>query len=129
MHQMLFTNRRVALAFAFALLVMVRSLVGTQEDGGVLSDAASKIETKVRERKNDAGHFQPRSEFRAESVRRESEVVRPRPVTTVYPSDQELVEPAEGFNPEGESAEPVPEGDVFGEIPPDVPPDDIVNGN
>lgn len=129
MHQMLFTNRRVALAFAFALLVIVRSLVGTQEDGGILSDAASQIETKVHDRKDDAGHFQPRSEFRTEPVRGESEVVRPRPVTTVYPSNRELVERAEGFNPDGESAEPFPEGDFVGEIPPDLPPPDIVNSN
>lgn len=48
MYQLLFKNRLVALAFAAMIVLGVKTLIGTEDEGGVLTRKTAQIEANVQ---------------------------------------------------------------------------------
>ena len=111
MYQLLFKNRLVALAFAAMIVLGVKTLIGTEDEGGVLTRKTAQIEANVQALQDEGRRFQSRPE-RA--------VVIPAPAATVYAPDEALIEDAEGVEPEGIPVGPDTEGPVVREFPPDI---------
>ena len=120
MYQFLFKNRLIALAFVAATILSVRLLVGTEDDAGLLTRTTSQIEANVQSLKNEAGQLQSRRDWPADHGFQARTVVKPQRVVMGYTPDEDLVEEAQGRTPDGEDAAPVPEGEIVGEIVPDV---------
>ncbi|MCB2061490.1 MAG: hypothetical protein R3E09_10130 [Novosphingobium sp.] len=132
MYQLLFRNRFVALVFVAMTVLGVRTLIGTEDEEGALTRMTEGIEAKVQALQNDAQQFQDRPRMAERPERRERperDIVRPVPAATVFASDDELIEDAQGFEPEGQPAAPLAEGEVVIEVPPDIVLPDDQGGN
>ena len=116
MYQILFKNRFIALVFVAMIVLGVRTLIGTEGDAGLLTSKTAEIEANVQALHGEAQHFQARPE---------EDIVTPEPAVTAFAPDEDLIEDAEGMEPEGQPTAPDAPGPVEIEIPPDmVIPDD-----
>lgn len=127
MYRFLFSNRLVALAFVAMIVLGVRTLIGTQSDEGALTRTAARIEANVRSMQTEARQFQAKQSVNR--VNPDREIVRPVPVATGFAPDEELIDEGPGDVPLEFPAEPMIEGAVVVEMPPDIIVPDVVDGN
>lgn len=120
MYQILFKNRFIALVFAAMIVLGVRALVGTEGDAGLLTGKTAEIEANVQALHSEARHFQAKPE---------GDIVTPEPAATVFAPDEDLIEDAQGVEPEGQPTAPDAPGPVEIEIPPDMVIPDDPGGN
>jgi hypothetical protein len=90
MHRILFKNRFYALVFVAITLFSVRILVGTDNERGALEKATEQFTAD-----------KPVAAATPERARPASQ-----PVATIFASDEELIDDAEGLDPSGWSSEP-----------------------
>lgn len=116
MYQILFKNRFVALVFVAMIVLGVRTLIGTEGDAGLLTSKTAEIEANVEALQSEARHFQAEPD---------EDIVTPEPIAIAFAPDEDLIEDAEGVEPEGQDTGPDAPGPVDIEITPDmVIPDD-----
>ena len=138
MHELLFRNRRVALAFAFALLVMVRSLIGTADEQGPLSKTTGDITPNVQALQRKASEYRNQSQgfgqaFEPEPVPSEEEAFESQPAPRGYSEFREPVDFEDDYDASGEDAEAVavrhPRPADTRDIAPDIDASRIINNN
>jgi len=115
MYQLLFRNRIIALVFVVATILGVRTLIGTEDENGALTQTTAQIQANVRAMQDEARHFQ---------ARQNNAMSASQPVATGFAADEEPIEPGEGLDPRTIPPPPPGEEPVFRRTPVDTP--DIV---
>lgn len=99
MYRLMFGNRWFAIGFVVMTLLSVYAIVGSGEDGGVLTQA----QTAIEEQRAAVEEFE-RTELSPPST------AEPQAEETSFLSDEELIDPAEGDDTSGFDPSP-PEAD------------------
>ncbi|MEP3052346.1 MAG: hypothetical protein ABJP48_06320 [Erythrobacter sp.] len=122
MAKKLFQNHKAALAFAGVTIFSTLMLVGTEEEGGTLHDAIDGLDQQRSEIRDQARGFSRSDEDQPGAG---SPTVIPD-YTVEFADDEELIDDAQGFDPNANFAPPVQEPSDFDEFIQIDPDDDPV---